>query len=58
MAKKSLLANNVIICNIPLQEVYKRTASSILDEFGSNRVILKRRLDYTMKNMPNMIYFF
>ena len=28
------------------------------EEFGSNRVILKRRLDYAMKNMPNMVYFF
>ena len=58
MAKKSLLPSNVVILNIPLEEVYKRTAPSVNDDFGSNRTILKRRLDYAAKNMPAMVYFF
>ena len=44
--------------NIPLEEVYKRTAPLVNEEFGSNRTILKRRLDYAAKNMPAMVYFF
>lgn len=58
MAKKSLLPSNVILCNIPMEEVYKRTAPLADTEFACNRHILKRRLEYTAKNMPQMIYFF
>ena len=58
MAKKSLLPSNVIVLNIPLEEVYKRTAPLVSEEFGCNRIILKRRLDYAAKNMPAMVYFF
>lgn len=58
MAKKSLLPSNVVMLNIPLEEVYKRTAPLVNEEFGSNRTILKRRLDYAARNMPAMVYFF
>ena len=58
MAKKSLLPANVIMLNVPIEEVYKRSASLVNDEFGANRIILKRRLDYAQKNMPQMVYFF
>jgi len=58
MAKKSLLPSNVIMLNIPLETVYKRTAPLQGEEFGCNRTILKRRLDYAAKNMPAMVYFF
>ena len=58
MAKKSLLPLNVIICNISMEEVYQRTAPLVQEEFGCNRTILKRRLDYAIKNMPGMVYFF
>lgn len=58
MAKKSLLPSNVIVLNIPLETVYKRTAPLQGEEFGCNRTILKRRLDYAAKNMPSMVYFF
>jgi len=52
MAKKSLLPSNVIYLNIPLEEVYKRTAPLQNEEFGSNRVILKKRIEYADKNLP------
>lgn len=58
MAKKSLLPSNVIIVDIPIEEVYKRTQALIKDEFGCDRTILKRRLDITCKNTPQMVYFF
>ena len=58
MAKKSLLPANVIMLNIPITEVYKRTESLVNSDFGSNRLIMKRRLDYYMKNYPQMVYFF
>jgi adenylate kinase family enzyme len=58
MAKKSLLPSNVIMVDIPIEEVYKRTEALVKDEFGCDRTILKRRLDYTCKNTPSMVYFF
>jgi len=58
MAKKSLLPSNVIMVNIPCEEVYKRTAPLQNEEYGCNRVILKKRLDYADKNMANMVFFF
>ena len=58
MAKKSLLPSNVIIVDIPIEEVYKRTQALIKDEFGCDRTLLKRRLDITCKNTPQMVYFF
>ena len=58
MAKKSLLPSNVIIINIPIEEVYRRTASLVQEEFGSNRIILKRRLDHYARNLTPMAFFF
>lgn len=58
MAKKSLLPTNVVMINVPVEEVYKRTASLVQEEFGCNRIILKRRLDFLSKNLPQMVYFF
>ena len=58
MAKKSLLPANVIMCNIPIEEVYKRTEPLQREEFSCDRTILKRRLLYAEKNMPQMIFFF
>ena len=58
MAKKSLLPSNLIMLNIPLEEVYKRTAPLQNEEYGCNRVILKKRLDYCDRNIPGMVYFF
>jgi len=58
MAKKSLLPANVIYTSIPLEEVYKRTAPFQDEDFACNRVILKRRLEYAEKNLPETIYFF
>ena len=58
MARKSLLPSNVIILNIPVDEVYRRTAPLVREEFGCNRTILKRRLEYAAKRMPEMVYFF
>ena len=58
MAKKSLLPSNVIMVNIPIEEVYKRTEPLIREEFSCDRTILKRRLEYTCRNAPQMVYFF
>ena len=58
LAKKSLLPSNLIMLSIPLEEVYKRTAPHQNDEYGCNRVILKKRLDYIDRNIPSMVYFF
>ena len=58
MAKKSLLPQNVIMIQIPTEEVYKRTEPLQKEEFQCNRTILKKRLDYADRNMGQMIYFF
>jgi len=58
MARKSLLPTNVIMINVPLEEVYKRTEPLQNEEFGCNRVILRKLLDYAEKNMPAMVYFY
>jgi hypothetical protein len=58
MAKKSLPPNNAIMVDISIEEVYKRTEALVKDEFGYDRTILKRRIDYTCKNTPSMVYFF
>jgi adenylate kinase family enzyme len=58
MAKKSLLPSNVIMVNIPLEEVYRRTEPFVREEFSCDRTILKRRLDYACKHAPQMVYFF
>ena len=52
MAKKSLLPSNVIMVNIPIEEVYKRTEPLVKEEFSCDRTILKRRLDYTCRHTP------
>jgi hypothetical protein len=45
MAQRGLLPTNVINLNIPVSEVFKRTEEIKDSDFGSNRQILKMRLN-------------
>lgn len=41
-----------------METVYKRTEPHKDSDFSCNRIILKRRLEFLQKNLPQMIYFY
>ena len=58
MVKKGLHPSSVFHVNIPVAEVYKRTAADCETNFASNRVILARRLKSALEHTRQVTYFF
>ena len=58
MAKKGLLPTNLFVINVPIDEVYKRTAPDAEKVFGCNRIVLKKRLRFTQENQHQAQFFY
>ena len=58
MVKQGLNPDVVFHVQIPTDEVFKRTESTKVSEFGSNRNILVRRLNNLTKNIPQTSFFY
>lgn len=58
MAKKGVAPQNVISLQIPLNEVYTRTEALKEIDFGCDRTILARRLEYLQTHLPQTTYFY
>jgi adenylate kinase family enzyme len=59
MAQRGIVPTNVFDVDIPLSEVFARTESGNLQgEFSCNRQILKKRLEITTSQKPQVLYFY
>lgn len=58
MVKKGLHPSNVFHIDIPISEVYKRTADKADTDFDCNRVILTRRLKCNIEHTRQAAFFF
>ena len=58
MAKKGINPSNVFSTNIPIEEVYTRTEADKVTDFGCDRTILSKRLNYFTMNLPLMTYWY
>jgi adenylate/nucleoside-diphosphate kinase len=58
MVKKGLNPLNVFHLQLPVEQVYKRTAPTAMSDFACDRTILARRLQHISKQQPLAAYFF
>ena len=58
MAKKGLLPSNLFLLRAPIETVYTRTAPHCDTDFGCNRIVLKKRLQYFMQNQHQAAFFY
>ena len=58
MAKKGLLPTNLFLLRLPIENVFERTAANADTDFSSNRIVLKKRLQYFMQNLHQVAFFY
>ena len=58
LSKKGISPSNVICVNVPVEEVYARTEADKVTDFGCDRTILSKRINYLQSNLPLMAYHY
>ena len=58
MSKRGLSPSNVLMLNVPVEEVYRRTEPFKVTDFGCDRTILSRRINYLAQNLPMMAFHY